>query len=111
MLPSFCNTTITRYRAPLVNSRGTQVRDWEHATYIQITGCSIQRTSETGDLNDRENSQDIYTLYAPYGSDIQQADRVTDGTRTYTVTETPFDWESPTGAVSHLVATLEVWRG
>lgn len=111
MLPSFCRTEITRLRAPLVDSRGTKVRDWTNAVSKTIQGCSIQRTSETGDLNDRENSQDVYTLYAPFGSDIQQADRVTDGTRTYTVTETPFDWESPTGAVSHLVATLEVWRG
>lgn len=111
MLPSFCRTEVTRLRAPLSDSRGTKVRNWASAVSKTIKGCSIQRVTETGNLTDRENARDVYTLFAPPGSDIQQADHISDGTTTYTVTETPYNWESPTGAVSHLVATLEVYRG
>lgn len=98
-------------RAALADSRGTKVRDWANATSATIKGCNIQRTVDNADINGRENSRDNYTLYAPPGSDVMFMDKVSDGTLTYMVVETPYNWTSPTGAVSHLVATLEVLDG
>ena len=111
MLPSFCTVQVTRYRAPLVDSRGSKVRDWEHATTAAIPGCEIQRTVDNSDINGRENTRDNYTLWAPPGSDVKFMDRISDGATTYQVVETPYNGRSPTGAVSHLVATLEVLDG
>ncbi|MBR2790100.1 MAG: hypothetical protein IKD70_05720 [Eggerthellaceae bacterium] len=111
MLPSFCVTQVTRYRAPLVDSRGTKVRDWAHKTSMTIDGCNIQRTVDNADINGRENTRDNYTLFAPPGADVAFMDRIDDGNLTYSVVESPYDWVSPSGSVSHLVATLEVLDG
>ena len=39
-LPSFCRETVTVLRAPLVDQRGTKVRDWSQATEHFVTGSS-----------------------------------------------------------------------
>lgn len=111
MLPSFCTTEVTRLRASMVSTRGTYERDWTNPDTLKIKGCSIQLQSRDGDLSDRTNSVTGYILYAPVGADVKLADRISDGANIYTVNEEPYTWESPTGAVSHLIAHLEVYRG
>jgi hypothetical protein len=51
------------------------------------------------------------TLYAPPFADIEDGDRVSDGSGTYVVDGIPYEWKSPTGRVSHLQARLRKWEG
>ena len=48
-LPSFCRETVTVLRAPLVDQRGTKVRDWSAAESHRVPGCSVQFASTTTD--------------------------------------------------------------
>lgn len=111
MLPSFCNDTVTIWRAPLKDSRGTQVRDWTNAESHEVAGCSFQPTGTKTDFEDtRQNVTIRATLYLPPEADIEADDRVEfRGTR-YGMNGGVLPWTSPTGAVSHLVCQLVDWR-
>ena len=114
MLPGFCTDSVTRKRAPLVDSRGTKnVRDWTANTVTSktISGCSVQPASVSGDLDGREQSTENLTLYAPPDADIVKGDHIEWGGLTYTIDGQPYVWNSPTGAVSHMVVPLSHWEG
>lgn len=110
MLPSWCRDTVTVWRAPLVDSRGTKVRDWTQATSHVIDGCSLQPGGTSTDFGEpRQANESDATLYAPPGADIEADDRVEfDGT-TWAVDGQPMDWRSPTGRVTHRQARLTAW--
>ena len=111
-LPSFASETVTVLRAPLVDSRGTKERDWANAESHEVAGCNVQPSStSTGRTDPRESVSFDAVLYAPEGADIKPADRVSCSLGTFSVDGEPQDWESPTGALSHLEANLSKWEG
>lgn len=112
MLPSFCRDVVTVIRAPLVDRRGTQVRDWANATSIEIGGCSVQPSQSTRDFDGRTLSvSEEWALYAPPGADIRAGDRVSWRGVDYEINGAPMPWESPTGRISHIWARLSEWSG
>lgn len=112
MLPSFCKTTVTVSRAPMIIERGKKVRDWEHATTHTVPGCSVQPVSTDGTWGEPRSGAEIRaTLYAPPGADIEFGDKIQHNGREFAMDGEPLAWESPTGRVDHLVAYLVDWRG
>lgn len=112
MLPSWCQDVVTVLRAPLVDSRGTKVRDWAHATSATVTGCSLQPASTSTDFGEVRQAADAdATLYLPPDADVLQDDRIVFGGVTYAVDGIPYEWRSPTGRVTHRQARLKRWSG
>ena len=112
MLPSFCRDEVTIMRAPLVDRRGTQVRDWESAELIPVAGCSVQPSQSTRDFDGRTLSvSEEWALYAPPGADIRAGDRVSWHGVDFEINGSPMPWESPTGRISHIWARLAEWSG
>lgn len=113
MLPEFCVDTVTVTRAPLVSSRGGQVRDWDKAKSHTIGGCSLQEsTTDTPDRTGRASNVTVTCdLYLPYGADIRAGDRVEHGGATYEVVGAPLQKRSPFGSCDHTLAHLAYWRG
>lgn len=112
MLPSFCTETITVWRAPLVESRGTYERDWTLEQPHTVSGCSFQfATSSTAWTDPRQTATIRARLFVPYGSDIEQDDVIEYYGNRYAIDGAPMPRKSPTGAVTHTVLTLIDWRG
>ena len=112
MLPSWCKTTVTVRRAPLVDSRGTKVRDWSAYVEHEVTGCSVQpASSATAWTDQRQPVTYDAVLYAPPGADVEDGDRIVYAGATYAVDGAPMPWASPTGAIDHVQANLVTWRG
>ena len=112
MLPSWCQDQVTVLRAPLVDSRGTKVRDWAQATSATVTGCSLQPASTSTDFGEVRQAADFdATLYLPPDADVLQDDRIVFGGVTYAVDGMPSEWRSPTGRVTHRQARLKTWSG
>lgn len=111
MLPSFCNDSIKVVRAPLVSSRGSVERDWSRATETTLNGCSVQPTATSANLEGREQTAIAFDCYAPQDSDIQASDRIEFNGESYAIDGVPFEWKSPTGAVSHMLIKLKRWQG
>lgn len=112
MLPSWCKHTVTVLRAPTVTKGMRTERDWPKATSHTLTGCSVQPavTSTGFGTVDAVSTADA-TLYAPPFADIAEGDRVEFDGATYVVDGIPYEWQSPTGRVSHLQARLRKWAG
>lgn len=112
MMPSFCQTTITVKRAPLVSSRGTQERDWSQATQHTISGCNVQigSTSQTSS-EPRVGASEDAVLYAPANADIETQDRIVCSYGEFAVDGMPASWVSPTGALNHTRVSLKRWKG
>lgn len=110
MLPSFCTDVVTVERAPLVESRGTRVPDWQNPQTWTVAGCSVQPVSSDTAWTDVRQAVTVRAvLYAPSGADIQAGDRITyEGVR-YAVSGAPMAWKSPTGRVSHVQCSLIDW--
>lgn len=112
MLPSFCRDTVTVMRPAKMVQRGSTVDDWERATPITVSGCSVQpvagATSYTTDEHERTVRAD---LFAPSNADIKAGDRIDYGGRSYAIDGAPLPWTSPTGRVSHIRAALIDWEG
>ena len=112
MLPSFCRDVVTITRAPLVESRGTKIRDWSQATTHTVAGCSVQPGGTDGTWGEQRNGATVRaTLYAPPGANIEFADRVSFGGVAYSIDGAPQEWRSPTGRVTHMTMPLIDWRG
>ena len=112
MLPGFCNDTVTRWRAPLVDSRGTKIRDWSQASKSDVTGCSLQPSGASGTYGEQRNGAEYdAVLYMPPGADVEKGDRVEFAGATYSLEGGPQEWRSPTGRVTHKVVNLKEWRG
>lgn len=111
MLPSFCTDSVTVERAPLVDSRGTKVPDWNHAESWEVSGCSVQPVQGSTTWTDPRQAVTVRaTLYAPPSADIQAGDRITYQGHKYAIDGAPLPWKSPTGAVSHIQCALVDWR-
>ena len=113
MLPEFCCDTVTVLRAPLVSSRGGQVRDWAQAEPHAIGGCLLQESStDTPDRTGRASNVTVSCdLFLPIGADIRAGDRVEHGGATYEVVGAPLQKRSPFGRCDHTLARLAYWKG
>lgn len=112
MLHSWCNEAVTVKRAPLVERRGSTVRDWDNASSHCVSGCSVQPASTASNKDGRaEQVTDRYELLAPPCSDVEAGDRIVFGGRVFEIDGAPYEWKSPTGRVAHLHAHLVEWRG
>ena len=111
-LPSFCREAVTVMRAPLIDQRGTKVRDWLKAEIHRVSGCSVQLESTASGRGDpREAVSDTATLFAPCGADIEAGDRIASSMGEFAVEGRPMPRVSPTGAVSHVECRLAWWEG
>lgn len=110
MLPSFCKTTVTIERAPYVESRGTQIRDWSNPESFTVSGCNLQPSSSDTSWTDTSQAVTIRArLWMPPATDVQADDRITVNGVQYAIAGAPQTWESPTGAVDHIEVALIDW--
>jgi len=111
-LPSFCRETVDVYRAPIKDSRGTQIRDWDNQTKTTITGCTVQPSSTSTDMTEaRAAVHNTAIGYFPPGTDIAKGDIVEWQGIKYLVDGSPMPMASPSGAVSHVRVNLTEWEG
>ena len=111
MMPRFARQTVTIRRAQSSNERGADVRDWSRASEYTINGCSVQLSTTSGNVSDREQASVSATIYAPQGSDMRKGDRVVVGGDVYTIVGKPYDHVSPTGGRDYMSASLHLWEG
>lgn len=112
MLPSFCRDTVTVWRAPVIEERGTTVRDWANAAPHTVAGCSFQPASTAGTWGELRNGAETRaTLWLQPGADIEFGDKVEFQGNVYALDGEPLEWRSPSGVVTHLTCNLVDWRG
>ena len=112
MLPSWCKDVVTIERAPLVEKRGTKVRDWTSADEIEITGCSVQERTTARDMDGRTlQIANGAVLYAPIDAEIQAGDRIVFNGHRYEIAGNPLDYPGATGRLSHKKILLSEWSG
>lgn len=112
MACSFFKDTVTVLRAPLRESRGAMVPDWENAERIPLSRVQVTPASTVQDRDGRVvNVSDRFTLRAGYEADIEAGDRVEWDGRTFEVDGDVFHTQSPTGRASSTRCTLAFWEG
>lgn len=111
MLPSFARQTITRVRPGTKDRRGSTIPDWEKATSITISGCSVQPSGTSLSQDGRVlGIEDGWTAYVPEGADVKAGDHIIFDGETYEIIGEPRKW---TGAFtrSHIQLNLKRWEG
>lgn len=111
MLPSFARETVTRIRPAVAVERGATVRDWTNASEAQVAGCSVQADATSSDYEERANTIQTFTLYAPADADIQAGDRIRAKAGTFDVVGVPAIWCSPYGTTDHMACRMTEWAG
>lgn len=106
--------TVTRLRGTKVDDGygGTRV-DWTNPDRLTIRGCAMAPLVEDELVaRGRQGVVDGWTLYAPYGSDVDFEDRVETPHGTFEVNGTPGHWRSPyTGRESGMTIVLQSVEG
>ena len=111
-LPSFYNQTVLVTRAPLVERRGGDARDWAHSKTHEVAGCHCQPVAASGELYDRTDNQGMTArLYTPADADVALGDRVSALGQTWQVTGAPPAYPSATGTLAHREFDLARWDG
>lgn len=101
-LPSWCDETVIRLRAPFVPDRygnSTSSRDWSLATETSIPLCSVQPMIGDEVLGDRDARIHRWILYGPAAIDVVPTDRIKHRGTTYEVKSDVRQW---TGASDNL---------
>jgi len=112
MLPSFCSQSITRIRAGIKNSRGSDIPDWDNATSTTISLVSVQPSSSSISMDGRVlGVSDSWTVYCNPDVDVLAGDHIEFDRETYLVNEAPRKWTSPSGLVSSLQFTMVKYSG
>ena len=112
MLPSFCSQSITRIRAGVKQSRGSDIPDWDNTTSKDIFPVSVQPSSSTLSSDGRIlGLSDSWTVYCNPDVDVLAGDHIEFDGETYLVNEAPRKWTSPSGLVSSLQFTMVKYRG
>lgn len=111
MLPSFCKDVAKVLRAPLIEQRGSKVRDWTNAEEHTLSECSLQIVETLNKSGARESTYTSLKLYCQPKADIQKGDKVIVDDVAYMVEGEPFNWVSPRGKVSHVEVKLVRWNG
>lgn len=108
---SFWRQTITRIRPGTKTERGSVVPDWDHATELDIPGCSVQPSSTSLSQDGRVlGTQDGLTVYAPVDADVQEGDRIRYGADVYTIYGVPLIWPG-VARMQHMQINLQRWQG
>lgn len=109
---SFMNETVTVLRAPLVDKRGTKVRDWSSPEGHELPRCQVTAAGTSQERDGRVlQVDDRRTLRAMYDADVEAGDRVVWRGVTYEVDGEVFHTKSPTGRVSSTRCALARWEG
>lgn len=109
---SFSRETVRVLRAPMRESRGSQVPDWERAEEHEVSGCLLTARATSQDRDGRAlQVTSGLTLRAPYGSDVMPGDRVIARGELYEVDGEVFHTESPAGRASSTRCALARWEG
>ena len=112
MLPSFFRQSVTRIRPGVRVLRGSEVPDWNEATYVVIPGCSVQPAGTSLSQDGRVlGTTDGMTAYLPAGADVESGDRIVYAGEIYTINGVPRVWPSATGGLDHIQLSLERWSG
>jgi hypothetical protein len=103
---TFGDHVVTVLRAPegSDNPYGNQDRDWDAATEIQVTGCSVQPVQGDEVTVGRDTVVSRWRFYAPDGTDILASDRVRFEGDVYEVDGEVQRWDFP--PLSHVTALL-----
>ena len=115
MLPSFTimnGQNVTRIRPGVKTLRGSTVPDWEHASELVITNCSVQPAGTSLSQDGRVlGVSDGYTVYMPPNADVLAGDRIVYDGDTYEIDGRPRRWKSATGRLDHIMISIVRWRG
>ena len=111
MLPGFVRQSVTRLRPGVKTVRGSDVPDWDNATSLTISGCSVQPAGTELSQDGRVlGVMDGMTCYLPPGSDVMEGDRIVYNDETYTIDGAPRKWEGAFN-LSHVQIRLRRWSG
>lgn len=108
---SFWTQTVTRLRPGTKTERGTPVPDWSNPDALDIAECSVQPAATSLSQDGRIlGVSDGLTVYAPYGADIKEGDRIVFEGETYTINGQPLSWPGA-ARMQHMQLNLVRWRG
>ena len=111
MIPSFARQSVTRIRPGVKTVRGSDIPDWENATSLVISGCSVQPAATEMSQDGRVlGILDGMTCYLPPGADVQEGDRIVYDGETYVLDGAPRVWEAAFN-LSHVQIRLRRWSG
>jgi len=113
VVASFARAFIVRLRPVLINdSHGNTVPDWSQPpSELGIGGCSVQPGGTSEVLTSRDTIQDLWEVFAPRFADVLPTDRIRWNGLDYEVLGQPAEWDSPTGAISHIQFQMQRWEG
>lgn len=112
MLPSWFRQSVTRIRPGVKTSRGSEIPDWNNATAVVISGCSVQPSTTSLSQDGRVlGIEDSFNLYMPPTADVREGDKIVYEGEEYIVAGVPRPWVSPTGGLSNVQVTIERWKG
>lgn len=111
MLPSFAKQSVTRIRPGVKTVRGSDIPDWDNATSLVISGCSVQPAATEMSQDGRVlGILDGMTAYLPPGADVQEGDRIVYDGETYVLDGAPRVWKAAFN-LSHVQIRLRRWSG
>ncbi len=111
MIPSFARQSVTRIRPGVKTVRGSDIPDWDNATSLVISGCSVQPAATEMSQDGRVlGILDGMTAYLPPGADVQEGDRIVYDGETYVLDGAPRVWEAAFN-LSHVQIRLRRWSG
>lgn len=111
MIPSFARQSVTRIRPGVKTVRGSDIPDWDNATLLVISGCSVQPAATEMSQDGRVlGILDGMTCYLPPGADVQEGDRIVYDGETYVLDGAPRVWEAAFN-LSHVQIRLRRWSG
>lgn len=111
MIPSFARQSVTRIRPGVKTVRGSDIPDWDNATSLVISGCSVQPAATEMSQDGRVlGILDGMTCYLPPGADVQEGDRIVYDGETYVLDGAPRVWEAAFN-LSHVQIRLRRWSG
>lgn len=111
MLPSFMRQSVTRIRPGVKTVRGSDIPDWDNASRLTISGCSVQPgATELGQDGRVLGILDGMTCYMPPGSDVKEGDRIEYDGETYAIDGSPRVWHAAIN-LSHIQVRLRRWDG
>lgn len=110
---SFARAIVTRLRPVwITDAHGNIVPDWSQPpAELPIGGCSVQPGATSEVLTSRDTIQNQWTVYAPRFADVKPTDRIRWSGVDYEVVGQPAAWDSPTGSLSHIQFTIQLWEG
>lgn len=109
---SWAKQTITRIRPGTKSVRGSDIRDWDNASELEISGCSMQPAGNALSQDGRVLGVfDGYTCYCPVNADIQAGDRIRFEGQTFEINGEPNKWTSATGNLNNMLLNLVRWSG